>query len=129
MSLIIKSQKNSKDIVKFDPNAALFVCNRWDMVHAREQASVRKNVLKQLSKCWPEFDSSNAVFFSTANAKKEIATNTNYITEDYVALLHGIHKLVDTSLDKRINASYKYVANFLADLYSKFAYCDLSCKN
>lgn len=109
MSLIIKSQRNSTDIVKFNPKAALFVCNRWDMVPDKDKKEVRANTLKQLSKCWPDFDPSSTVFFSTAVAQREFSLNPSYITEDFVALLYGLNKLVEVSLDKRIRASYKWL--------------------
>ena len=109
MSLIIKSQKNSSDIIKFDPNAALFVCNRWDMVPAESRKHVRASAIKQLGKCWPEFDSNNVVFFSSKKAERETKINPGYITDEYVALLYGINKLVEVSLDKRIKASYRYL--------------------
>jgi len=56
MSLIIKSQKSSSDVVKFNPRAALFVCNRWDMVPEDRREAVRKHALQQLEKSWPDFD-------------------------------------------------------------------------
>ncbi|XP_045166443.2 uncharacterized protein LOC123529918 [Mercenaria mercenaria] len=113
MSLIIKSQKSSNDVVKFNPKAALFVCNRWDMVPAESKKAVRDNALKQLAKAWPDFDASNAVFFSTFHARREIDVNEGYITDEYVALLYGLMKLVDVSLDKRIKASYRWVGTVL----------------
>ena len=109
MSLIIKSQKSSNDIVKFNPKAALFICNRWDMVPEESKRAVRENALKQLAKAWPEFDSSNAVFFSTFNAQREVRINDGYIIEEYVALMYALMKLLEISLDKRIKASYGYV--------------------
>lgn len=108
MSLIIKSQKSSNDVIKFNPKAALFVCNRWDMVPNESKISVRANALKQLEKAWPEFDASNAVFFSTHHARRELLVNQGYITDEYVALLHGLYKLIDVSLDKRLKASYRF---------------------
>lgn len=107
MSLTIKSQKTSSEVVKFNPKAALFVCNRWDMVKEEHKKSVRQNTLHQLSKAWPDFDQKNAVFFSTYQAQREQSTNAGYITDDFVALLHGFQELVAVSHDKRIKASYR----------------------
>lgn len=107
MSLIIKSQKSSSDIIKFNPKAALFVCNRWDMVTDENKRAVRQNAIDQLSKAWPDFDPKNAVFFSTYQAQREQSANPGYVTEDFVALLHGLHDLVAVSYDKRIKASYR----------------------
>jgi len=107
MSLIIKSQKSSSDVVKFNPKAALFVCNRWDMVNDLHKKQVRQSALAQLSKAWPGFDPKNAVFFSTFQAGREQTMNPGYITDDYVALLHGFQELVAVSHDKRIKASYR----------------------
>ncbi|KAL4226199.1 hypothetical protein ACF0H5_014185 [Mactra antiquata] len=113
MTLIIKSQKSSNDVIKFNPKAALFVCNRWDMVPPESKQSVRENALKQLHKAWPEFDPANTVFFSTAHALRELRINEGYITDEYVALLHGLHKLIEISLDKRLKASYRWLGNVL----------------
>lgn len=49
-----------------------------------------------------------AVFFSTRNAQREQQVNAGYITDEFVALLHSLHSLVSTSLDKRVQATYRY---------------------
>lgn len=107
MSLIIKSQKASSDIVKFNPKAALFVCNRWDMVKDEDKDAVRRNAMYQLEKTWPEFESKLTVFFSTKAALREHKANPGYVTDEFVALLRGLQSLVNVSLDKRIQASYR----------------------
>ncbi|XP_052780393.1 uncharacterized protein LOC128217340 isoform X1 [Mya arenaria] len=113
MSLIIKSQKNSSNVIKFNPKAALFICNRWDMVSDDNKEAVRDNALKQLAISWPDFDPKLAVFFSTRNALREQHVNPGYVTDEFVALLHGLLSLVTVSLDKRIQASYRWLGTVL----------------
>ena len=105
MSLILKHQTSSSQRIKFDPNAALFVCNRWDMV--QDKRATGECAIQSLSRVWPDFQKSQVVFFSTANAKRESGVDPGYITDDYIELLNGISKLVNIAMDRRIKAIFK----------------------
>ena len=105
--MIIEQQNKNKNGLKFDPKAALFVCNRWDAVPESERDIVQKDILAKLGKCWPEFDTSNVVFMSTRNAVRDIDAHQDYINDEFKALLDGIKKLFGIAMDRRIRASYK----------------------
>ena len=105
MGLILKHQTSSTQLLQFDPRAALFVLNRWDMV--RDKPAAAKCALQSLSRVWPEFESPQAVFFSTFHAKREIGINCDYVTEEYVEILNGLSKLMSTALDRRITTSFR----------------------
>ena len=105
--MIIEQQKKSKTGLKFDPKAALFVCNRFDAVPEKERDDVKKDILKKLGKCWPEFDSNNVVFMSTKKALRDVEAHQDYINDEFKALLDGIKKLFCIAMDRRIRASYK----------------------
>jgi hypothetical protein len=123
MNFIIKSQRSSNDVVKLNPKAALFVCNRWDMVPQESKKAVRENALKQLRKAWPKFDSSNVVFFSTIKPMQKISINEGFISEENVELMYGFKNFVKLSLDHRIKASYRYFSLFILLFYLCLLFC------
>ena len=49
----------------FDPRAALFVCNRWDLV--KEKSEVKANAIRRLEFVWPGLSPAQMFFFSTTN--------------------------------------------------------------
>ena len=105
MSLILKHQQSSTQLVKFDPHAAVFVCNRWDMV--KDKTAAAECAIQSLGRVWPEFHASQTVFFSTFHAKRELGLKSGCITSDYVELLNALSKLTTTAMDRRIKASFK----------------------
>ena len=105
MSLILKHQTSSTELIKFDPLAALFVCNRWDEV--KDKRNTADTATSSLGKVWPEFQKSQVVFFSTKNAKRETGVNPGYITDDYIELLNGISRLANIAMERRIKATFR----------------------
>lgn len=61
----------------------------------------------KLSACWPNFDESQVVFFSTDRAKQDIKADKDYINDSYKKLLDAIKNLYISALEKRIKVSYK----------------------
>ena len=105
MSLILKHQTSSTELIKFDPLAALFVCNRWDEV--KDKRKTADTATSSLGKVWPEFQKSQVLFFSTKNAKRETGVNPGYITDDYIELLNGISRLANIAMERRIKATFR----------------------
>lgn len=111
MSLILKHQTSSTQLIKFDPRAAVFVCNRWDMV--KDKQTAKTAALESLKRVWPEFQISQNVYFSTFHAKREVAVNPGYITENYIELQDSLSKLVAIAMDRRIKASFRWLGSVL----------------
>ena len=42
--------------MEFSSNCALFVCNKWDTVSAKEVGEVMNHVATKLSQCLPDLD-------------------------------------------------------------------------
>lgn len=38
---------------QFDPECAIFVCNKWDLVPEEEEETVWKDIARKLHACWP----------------------------------------------------------------------------
>lgn len=38
---------------QFDPECAIFVCNKWDQVPEGEEETVWKDIARKLQACWP----------------------------------------------------------------------------
>lgn len=113
LKMIIDQQKKNKNGLKFDPKAALFICNRFDAIPEKDRPAVEERIYEQLGKCWPEFDESNVVCMSTLNAMRDVEAHPDYINDDFKAQLEGLKKLYGTALDRRIRSSYKWMENVL----------------
>ena len=93
--------------MRFDPKAALFVCNRFDLVEKSAQRQVRENAVKKLSECWPNFDENQVIFFSAEKAKRDFDVDPDYINNNYKFFLESVRDLFVTVIDRRIQVSYK----------------------
>lgn len=113
LKMIIEQQKKSKSCLKFDPKAALFVCNRFYAIPEKDRQDVKERILDKLGKCWPDFDKSNALYMSTKNAIRDVQAHPDYINDEFKALLDGLKKLYGTAMDRRIRSSYKWMENVL----------------
>lgn len=109
LRLIMEEQKKNKKGLPFNPNASLFVCNRFDAIPEDEQGKVKSHIIDQLSKNWPEFDPNMAVFFSTMNAKRDVEAHEDYISDQYKLLLEALSSLFTIAADRQVKASYKWL--------------------
>lgn len=53
---------------RFDPSAAIFVANRWDLVPRDEREAVREDTLRRLRRSWPNVRDSQLFLMSTKQA-------------------------------------------------------------
>ena len=60
----------------FDPRAAIFVCNRWDLVPDEEKEAVLDDTFLKLSRSWPELDKSQIFPMATL---KGMCQNLNHL--------------------------------------------------
>ena len=108
LKLVISKHRTCSDVptLRFDPKAALFVCNRFDLVEKSAQNQVRENAVRRLSECWPNFDENQMIFFSTEKAKRDFEVDPDYVNNNYKMFLEAVRDLLVTALDNRIQVSY-----------------------
>ncbi|XP_071082499.1 uncharacterized protein [Haliotis cracherodii] len=49
----------------FNPKAAVFVCNRWDLIDEKDKAKVKENALHKLRGVWPKLEDKQVCFCSS----------------------------------------------------------------
>lgn len=49
----------------FNPKAAVFVCNRWDLIDDKDKAKVKENALHKLRGVWPKLEDKQVCFSSS----------------------------------------------------------------
>ncbi|XP_045165820.2 uncharacterized protein LOC123529516 isoform X2 [Mercenaria mercenaria] len=117
LKIVLELQKSpdsaNRRHIKFDPKSALFVCNRVDLVCKNELEKVKKNAKDKLSKCWPNFDESQVIFFSTEKAMRDVNTDRDYINDNYKQFLDSLKNLFISAMEKRIKQSFKWIENVL----------------
>lgn len=90
----------------FDPRAAIFVCNRWDLVPEKERDAVADDTFKKLTHCWPELDEAQVFHLSTTKAWSTKVVG--YVAEDYSKLLDGIQRLIPRGLQRKLEHSHRF---------------------
>ena len=100
------AEKQQKDLYgSFNPRAAMFVCNRWDLVPGPEKDTVLRDTVRKLSRSWPNMDRSQVFCLSTTKAWN--TKMAGYVAEDFSEFLDGIQRLVPIGLQRKIQLSYK----------------------
>ena len=85
---------------------ALFVCNKWDQVPAKETKEVKNYVVRKLQRCWPGLDpESQIIYMSTMKASR--AQDHGLVTEDFSSLMNSMRSMVLKSVDARIEIHWK----------------------
>ena len=88
----------AEERAEFNPQCALFVCNKWDVVPRDEQKKVIGHITRKLKLCWPGLDiASQVIYLSTMNAA--IAHKYNIPTHEFANLLDSIGTLIRTSME------------------------------
>lgn len=117
LKIVLEMQRSMdparKKLVQFDPKSALFVCNRVDLVDNKELEQVKQNAIDKLNECWPGFDKSQVVFFSTAKAHRDVNADEDYINDNYKELLDALKNMFISSLERRIKQTYRWIENVL----------------
>lgn len=65
------------------------------------------DISEKLSECWPCFDESQVVFFSTQKAQRDVNVDKHYISDNYKHFLEGLRSLYISAIERRIKQSYK----------------------
>ncbi|XP_052780399.1 uncharacterized protein LOC128217341 isoform X2 [Mya arenaria] len=113
LKVIIQERKKKVHSIPFDPQSALFVANRFDRVQIEYQAEVKTHITAKLKGCYPQFDSTRLVFFSTLHAKRDVDADESYINEHFKELLLKISTLHSHVLDTKIRFHYRWMAHIL----------------
>ncbi|KAK2148552.1 hypothetical protein LSH36_491g00038 [Paralvinella palmiformis] len=101
----IVEQQKARHVTNFDPRAAIFVCNRWDLVPEKERATVKADTMTKLGRCWPDLQDGQVFCLSTTGAM--LQRRAGYISEDFSILLDGIQRLIPIGLRRKIHRSYR----------------------
>lgn len=91
---------------------ALFICNKWDQVPAKENDTVKEHVTEQLKQCWPDVDAdSQIVYLSTTNAKK--ISDYGVLHPEFVTLMKCIESMVLKAINARLNSQWVWLDRLL----------------
>ncbi|XP_019646382.1 PREDICTED: uncharacterized protein LOC109486917, partial [Branchiostoma belcheri] len=103
-------QENTED---FNPESAMFICNKWDLVLAEvspeEQDKLKANTFRKLSQMWPGLKETQVFFVST---KKALRLG-GILSEDFSKVLDGLDLLLQKSLDIKLDTQYRWLTRLL----------------
>jgi len=85
---------------------ALFVCNKWDQVPAKEVKEVQNHVRRKLKQCWPGLDPKAQIIYMSTNSAN-VAQNLGIITEEFLSLMNGMRSMVLKSIGARLEMHWR----------------------
>ncbi|XP_019614676.1 PREDICTED: uncharacterized protein LOC109462559 [Branchiostoma belcheri] len=101
----------------FSPQAAIFVCNKWDQVPQQEKEAVQKEQLRVLKRYWPGCTEDQVFQLSTLTAAK--ALHHDIMMDDFRLLLEGIEQLIPATLQNKLQVHYCWLEQFLSRILYK----------
>ncbi|KAK3610631.1 hypothetical protein CHS0354_009095 [Potamilus streckersoni] len=116
LRIVMKQQsdkQNGNITSRFDPRAAIFLCNRFDNIEASERDTVKEHIRRQLGKIWPGLSESQVIFFSCKNAKRVLKVDTDYVFDGFQSYLEGVRNLYFYAMDIRIRENYTWIETML----------------
>ncbi|XP_078582264.1 bacterial dynamin-like protein [Branchiostoma floridae x Branchiostoma japonicum] len=66
---LLKRYAEKENAEDFDPESAMFICNKWDTVPAEEQDKLKSDTFRKLSQMWPGLKESQVFYMSTRKAR------------------------------------------------------------
>ncbi|XP_060075728.1 uncharacterized protein LOC132555397 [Ylistrum balloti] len=116
VKLILEKQnkKAEEGMMPFNPESAIFVCNRWDLVTRDSSGLVYNNAVSLLRDCWPGLEEEQIIRFSTFRAEMEQKLDKDYVTNEYKFLLENIRYIYTRAVQKRIESTYRWIERVLA---------------
>nr|XP_022303099.1 uncharacterized protein LOC111110781 [Crassostrea virginica] len=109
-------------LLQFDPECAIFVCNKWDQIPHEEEVQVWDHIVKRLQAYWPtrkDVNITNQMFkLSVAEDLRRSKAGLGY-TEKFRSLMSGIDRLVSASLERRVKRHVEWQETFLDRLLVK----------
>ncbi|XP_066280824.1 uncharacterized protein [Branchiostoma lanceolatum] len=104
---LLKTVAKRSKLQSVNPAAAMFVCNRWDLVEESEREKVRRNTIQKLKTCWPGFRETQLFCM---DSKSELENSSHgHRSRDFENLLCGIRDLIPCSLQAKIRASSRWL--------------------
>ncbi|XP_078592481.1 uncharacterized protein LOC144871214 [Branchiostoma floridae x Branchiostoma japonicum] len=104
---LLKTVAKRAKLQTVNPAAAMFVCNRWDLVEESEREKVRRDTVHKLKTCWPGFRQTQLFFM---DSKSELENSRHgHRSRDFENLLYGIRNLIPCSLQAKIRASSRWL--------------------
>ncbi|KAI8502328.1 hypothetical protein Bbelb_199160 [Branchiostoma belcheri] len=86
----------------FNPESAMFICNKWDQVPPEEEEEVKSETFRKLSEMWPGLEESQLFFVST---RKAVGPG-GILSDDFTKVLDGLDLLLPKSLDIKLETQY-----------------------
>ncbi|KAL3853541.1 hypothetical protein ACJMK2_017076 [Sinanodonta woodiana] len=114
LRIVLEHRKmDDSETMKYDPKSAIFICNRFDLVKEDEREMVKQHVISQLSKCWPDLDPSQVIFFSTMKVQDDLEADPEYISDNYIHLMETLKTLFVHALESKIKTTYRWIESVL----------------
>ncbi|KAK3610639.1 hypothetical protein CHS0354_009104 [Potamilus streckersoni] len=95
----------------FNPEAALFVVNKWDQIPENDRPALQEFIWKKLSSLYPGLKEEQLCYISLTDAAKAIEYGTQ--TADYKRLSSAVSILLHDSLRSRLNSHYRWISAML----------------
>lgn len=107
---------------QFDPECAIFVCNKWDQVPEGEDETVWKDIARKLQACWPtrrNVDITRQMFKMCVTKDIQRREAGLGYSDKFQSLISGIDRLISTCLERRTRKHIERLHIFLKRILMK----------
>ncbi|XP_056006855.1 uncharacterized protein LOC130050671 [Ostrea edulis] len=114
-------EKNGR-LQQFDPESAIFVCNKWDLIPPNEKREVWEYIAKKIKAHWPtrrDIDITRQMFKMSTTEDISRSKNGLPCTEEFRSLLFGMDHLTGASLKQRARKHVNWLQGFMDRLLIK----------
>lgn len=137
LNIVLEKQQSGRtdptDTCLQENLAALFVCNRWDLVPDEDKMKVQEHAQKRLMNCWP-VEKSEMLFMSAVSALRHY--QNGFQSESYTQLLKGISNIVQKATCLIMKRFFRWL-NYMVSrslhhtktLFSTADYSEFEAKN
>lgn len=107
---------------QFDPECAIFVCNKWDQVPEGEEKTVWEDIARKLKACWPtrrNVDITRQMFKMCVTKDIQRKEAGLGYSDKFQSLISEIDRLISTCLERRIRKHIERLQVFLKRILMK----------
>ncbi|CAG2254642.1 unnamed protein product [Mytilus edulis] len=90
------------NMLDFDTETTLFVCNKWDQVDEDEEEAVWDFIKRKLESDWPQINLDQQLFKLSCKKEKKRIRNKSQPSSNYEKLVQGIRDMLPKTLEAKL---------------------------
>ncbi|XP_076116431.1 uncharacterized protein LOC143083913 [Mytilus galloprovincialis] len=116
---VLMKQNQDEHMSVFDPERAIFICNKWDQIH-EEPDKVFQIVQDTLDESWIGFDP-DKLYRLSAREEMQNSLDGNPVSQDFTDILKGIESMIPATIREKYHRHLHWQRKFIERLLMKLS--------